>query len=54
MNVNRRLLLAALSALPLDTAIAAVAGRAARPKYLVLVELKGANDGLNTLAPFES
>ena len=23
-------------------------------KYLVLVELKGANDGINTLAPFET
>ena len=23
-------------------------------KYLILLELKGANDGINTLAPFET
>jgi uncharacterized protein (DUF1501 family) len=54
MHINRRLLLAALSALPLGSAVGAISGIGSRPKYLVLVELKGANDGLNTLAPFES
>ena len=54
MHIDRRLLLAALSALPLGSAVGAISGIGSRPKYLVLVELKGANDGLNTLAPFES
>jgi uncharacterized protein (DUF1501 family) len=58
MNMKRREFLSALGAtvgtIALPPAFAQIAspGNAAYKKLLVLVELKGANDGLNTLVPY--
>ena len=58
--MNRRKFLSAVGSLPLIGTINGVAWAAAAPtasstpynNLLVLVELKGANDGLNTVVPF--
>jgi len=53
MSISRRKFLTYCAAMPaLTYAIDGLANWNGR--YLVLVELKGANDGLNTLAPYES
>ncbi len=54
MNETRRLLLRGLATLPFATLSPTAFAAAGRNRYLVLVELKGANDGLNTLVPYES
>jgi uncharacterized protein (DUF1501 family) len=58
-NMNRRKFLSAVGSLPLFGTLNGIAWAAPEPagttpynKLLVLIELKGANDGLNTVIPF--
>jgi uncharacterized protein (DUF1501 family) len=54
MSASRRAFLAACSVLPLarSTALASVLAASPARKLLILVELKGGNDGLNTVVPY--
>ncbi len=52
-EISRRRLLATAAALPLAAGLPAAVGRAAEPpRVLILVELNGGNDGLNSVVPF--
>ena len=52
--MHRRRVLQGLGLLGLAGPFPAFAKNDVAPKYLLLVQLRGGNDGLNTLAPFES
>ena len=54
MRASRREFLQAVTCASLLPASFGVLAKGLVPRYLVLVELKGGNDGLNTLAPYES
>ncbi len=52
-EISRRRLLATAAALPLTAPLPAALGLAAEPpRVLILVELNGGNDGLNSVVPF--
>ena len=52
--MHRRRVLQGLGLLGLASPFPAFANKEVAPKYLLLVQLRGGNDGLNTLTPFES
>ena len=52
MDILRRNLMSWMAIMAMNPTLSWASGFS--DKYLVLVELKGANDGINTLAPFET
>ena len=52
--MHRRRVLQGLGLFGLASSFSAFANSEVAPKYLLLIQLRGGNDGLNTLAPFES